>query len=512
MEAHEEAESPRDIISGASSLKSFLKLEPEKLRKKPLSKPLTFKEKWSQLLFNEEFADVHIRVGTDSNPKFNDENSNPRLVSFPCHKLVLATNSPFFWNLFKNDDLTVIRFVEFSSESIRIFLRFLYTEELHEKIWSSHEILLHILELAQKFQVPSLKWVCVQSFPKLLKLTSDNVFMIWVRAREYEELELEEFALKYICENAEKLLSGYPPRPFLDMDLQDLKCLLAKDELQTEELILFSVVVEWASNKCISRHWPVTGEMMRRVLKDAIYLIRFPLMTTHVFTNIVIPKGLLTADDVSKILRLMYLPSQFESDAECRDEKYPHETRIVKTQFNSKPRIKPGPLFTVSRFGSIGHEEREFGDRYYSLRFSCNKSIALVGFGFYGPGQFALKTVPVSSDKIQLDFQVNLRKFDGSLFTFAIAHKNIVLTKDLYRDCHKKLLVNFEYPVTIQPNIWYHVQYRIIGPSTSTGHEATRKTKTIVNCKGHGEVCFQFQGFSDQPDENQLPDLIFKFF
>lgn len=55
------------------------------------------------------------------------------------------------------------------------------------------------MELAQKFEVPALRQVCIQNLSQI-EVNAENAFNMWQRAREFEESEVEELAIRFISE------------------------------------------------------------------------------------------------------------------------------------------------------------------------------------------------------------------------------------------------------------------------------------------------------------------------
>ena len=103
----------------------------------------------------------------------------------------------------------------------------------------------------------------------------------------------------------------------------------------------------------------LSRQSVRRVLKNAIYLIRFPLMSTSVFTNLIIKTGLLSTDEIAKIYRLMYRQEESEVDGRLNN----NESR----SFSTKSRRKPGPVFTVNRFSSPSSQEQPCSDKFHTV-------------------------------------------------------------------------------------------------------------------------------------------------
>ena len=109
------------VVSRTSSLNHSLSLETLRQQKSEEVPPVfNGKNKWSRLLFSQDFSDIYIRISAAK----DDNDNKVKELLIPCHKLVLIVNSPFFWSLLKkSEDLDVIRFIDFSPEAIRVFLK-----------------------------------------------------------------------------------------------------------------------------------------------------------------------------------------------------------------------------------------------------------------------------------------------------------------------------------------------------------------------------------------------------
>lgn len=314
-------------------------------------------------IFNREFlSDVHFIVGKG--------NSQTR---FPAHKFILSVGSAVFNAMFNgllakansehnqtnetNDSNTEIELPDIEPEAFQALLRFLYLDEVQ----IGPETVMTTLYAAKKYEIFALEMACVD-FLKA-NLNPDNAFMLLTQARLFDESNLADLCLETIDKHTmDSLFSD----SFLDVDLDTLKLVLNRDTLRVREVSLFINVVRWAEMECTRRGLEVSGENKRKVLKEALYLIRFPLMNIEEFAMNVAQSGLLTDKEVVNLF-LYYTVASKPSVP------FPIEPRCCITSDEC----------TVSRFqrtecrwGYSGTSDR--------IRFLTDRPIFVIGFGLFG--------------------------------------------------------------------------------------------------------------------------------
>ncbi|UYV83904.1 BTBD2 [Cordylochernes scorpioides] len=250
--------------------------------------PSTINDRFESIFNKENLSDVHFIVGTGKYRR-----------KIPAHRLVLALGSPVFNSLF-NDSPTSssleIEVPEIRPEIFLIFLKYLYCDYLEIKI----ETLMPLMDIAKKYQVPSLKNHC-REFIKNLCLP-ENAFFWLMNVRDYDDHELTEFILKLICSNAAE---AFKNDDFTDIS-HDILCeLLKRDDLKMDEVDIFKLALRWAKAECIRQNLPAEPENQRQVLGAALFLIRFPLMRIKDFANIPAQSGIL--HDSEMITLFLYM-------------------------------------------------------------------------------------------------------------------------------------------------------------------------------------------------------------
>ena len=212
-------------------------------------------------------------------------------------------------------------------------LRYMYYDEVQLTTCNVPEVLF----LAQKYLIPSLAKICTEFVENNLTVENtlpvlDHCFLLGVSKG------LEKQCWSIIDKHASEVAEH---NQFLDIDHGTLTALLSRDTLVAKEMVLFRAAVKWAGHECQRLSIPLTVENKRKVLGDAFYSIRFPLMSMKEFTGEVAQSSFLSHEEVANI----YIG--FNSSFELCNVKFPTE-----------PRAKPvydlfeEPALRCSRFES----------------------------------------------------------------------------------------------------------------------------------------------------------------
>ena len=219
-----------------------------------------------------------------SDVKFSMKDSNSdrqQSVVIPAHKYILSISSSVFFAMFYGEMAEpgdTIELPDCDSESFLELLRFVYYDEV--KLTGSNVI--QILYLAKKYLIPSLSDECTEFLLKLL--SADNVFSVLPTADMYEEASLVEKCWEMVDENTEDAMNS---EAFLDITHEMLCSFLERDTLAVLEVDIFKAVDRWAEHQCKKQQREVSGEEKRKILGDAVNLIRFPLMKQEEFASVV---------------------------------------------------------------------------------------------------------------------------------------------------------------------------------------------------------------------------------
>ena len=273
------------------------------------------------------------------------------------------------------------------------------------------------------------------------------------------------------------------------VDYQTLELILGRDNLRADETVVFTAAVGWAKAECTRQGRDTSSQQCRDVLGDALYLIRFPIMTPSDFANGARQSGLLSQQEIIDIL-LDFTTKQ--NDPNLR--------------FSTSYR-KPRTLMCCRRypkvvFGWVPNAPCE------SLQFSVDKPIFVAGFGLYG-----------SHDK---EYSIDLM----------LKHNGVVLRQKGCDIAHlnddsktKTVPVLFDKPLRIAPNTRYTVTLVMmptppenlifVMPSAPGGfHYYTGVSGPSLIT--HGDLNFSFtnsdiDGNRTTVEKGQIPEILFYF-
>ncbi|XP_071794212.1 BTB/POZ domain-containing protein 1-like [Asterias amurensis] len=425
------------------------------------SSKTSVKERFAFMFNNEILSDVHFLVGKGMNTQ-----------RIPAHKFVLSVGSAVFDAMFNGGMATTSNEVELPDVEPAAFLallRFLYSDEVQ----IGPESVMTTLYTAKKYAVPALESACVEFLKK--NLSADNAFMLLTQARLFDEPQLANLCLETIDKNTTE---GLQAEGFTDIDLDTLTVVLERDTLGIRESKLFSAISRWAEHEAIRQQYPATSENKRKVLGNALKLIRFPLMTVEEFASGPAQSGILTDREVvSLFLHFTVNPKP-------------------STEFPSNPRCcLTGKEQTVNRFAQA---ESRWGYSGTSdrIRFQVNRRIFVVGFGLYGsihgPADYAVNIQIIHGDTDVILGQNDTGfSCDGSESTFRVMFKE---------------------PIEVQPSISYIASATLKGPDSHYGTKGMRKV--VHESVSNGKVVFQFTYASGNNngtsvEDGQIPEVIF---
>ena len=215
--------------------------------------------------------------------------------SFYAHKFVLATCSAVFYAMFYGDlaeKNSVLHLPDADEESLREFLRFLYTDQCN----LTPETAMKIMYLAKKYIVPSLTQKCVDVVQASME--PENVVTVLEHSIQFDEKEMEKKCWEMVDLHTSKVVIS---DTFNDISQGTLINLLQRDTLNIREIALFQAVLKWCESGCSKNGLDVTAENKRALLGDAIYQIRFTAMSQKEFAQHASSSGLLTAEEIVPI-------------------------------------------------------------------------------------------------------------------------------------------------------------------------------------------------------------------
>ncbi|KAH8388270.1 hypothetical protein KR093_002318 [Drosophila rubida] len=419
----------------------------------------TVLERNAAMFNNELLSDVRFIVGSDFD-------FDP-IQTIPAHKYILATGSSVFYAMFYGglaENKEEIKVPDVEPTAFLTLLRYLYCDEI--KLEPEH--ILATLYAAKKYIVPHLARACVNYLE--VKLTAKNACLLLSQSRLFEEPELMQRCWEVIDAQAEMAVKS---EDFVDIDLKTFESILSRETLNCKEIHLFEAALNWAINACEKMSIDETSQNKRRVLGQALHLIRIPTMTLEEFANGVAQTGILTSQETID----MFL----------------HFTAKEKPNLSFPTRSRAGLKTQVChRFQSCAYRSNQwrYRGRCDSIQFSVDRRIFIVGFGLYGSSTGAANyNVKIELKRLGRTLAENDTKFfsDGSSNTFHVF---------------------FENPIQIEPECYYTASVILDGNELSFfGQEGMSEVLM-------GNVTFQFQCSSESTNGTgvqggQIPELIF---
>jgi len=155
-----------------------------------------------------------------------------------------------------------------------------------------------LMYAANKYMLPKLVRECGRCLSDGLNV--DNVIEVLEQSLLFNDKELQSKCLEFIGNNAKVVLTG---SEILSASPQTMDSILNVDELSVKEIVVYETCIVWAKHQLQSQI-PTenpTDEMIREVLGDLLYKIRFPSMKLTEFAEIVQGNNILTAEEKASI-------------------------------------------------------------------------------------------------------------------------------------------------------------------------------------------------------------------
>lgn len=415
----------------------------------------SIRERNAVLLNNEFMADVYFVIGQENK------------IRIPAHKYVLAIGSSVFYAMFfgglaSNSEEIEIPDVE--PVAFMVLLKYLYCDEIDLEA----DTVLAVLYAAKKYIVPHLARSCVRFLET--SLSAKNACVLLSQSRLFEEPELMQRCWEVIDAQAEEALTS---DGFADIDFDTLQTVLARETLNAQEKVIFESACRWAEAECVREDEEPTPENQRKVLGEALLLLRIPAMTLEEFANGAAQSGLLTLEETNEIF--LYYTAQ----------KKPSLNFPIVKRKGLMPQC-------CHRFQSSAYRSNQwrYRGRCDAIQFAVDKRIFIAGFGLYGSSsgaaEYMVRIELKRNGTVVGERETNF-KSDGSSSTFPVWFSN---------------------PIQIEPEVYYTACVILAGDELSYfGQEGMSEVAV-------SRVTFQFQCSSDSTNGTgvqggQIPELIF---
>ncbi|XP_046331117.1 BTB/POZ domain-containing protein 6-like [Haliotis rufescens] len=288
------------------------------------------------MLTSEDSYDVSFLVGKEE-----------KLVR--AHRYVLMSRSCVFHAMLcgplaEKEDIKV---PDVEEETFTEMLRYLYTDTSS----LTAENVTGVLYLAKKYAVGVLERLCVTYL--VSSLTAENACVILEQAHVFDEEELFDRALKFIVQNGD--VAG-----FTGLCGSCFHRVVSAEEFIATDDTAFSAALSWAEAECKRQGREITPENKRLVLGDTVYEVDFTLMDMKLFAKTVVPSGILSGDECTKLLCYLISP----------------DTDVAP--FKMKSKLNMGVALYADRIHT-GHCQEDS-----SIIFSCSEDIRLTGLWAFG--------------------------------------------------------------------------------------------------------------------------------
>ena len=315
--------------------------------------------------------------------------------------------------------------------------------------------------------MPHLAQLCVEYLET--NVDASNACLLLSHSRLFEEPELMQRCLDVIDSQALQTLQS---DSFTGIDYQTLEQILGRDNLRVDETIVFTAAVRWAEAECTRQGRDTSPQQCREVLGDALYLIRFPVMTPSDFADDACQSGLLSKEEIIDIL--LYFTAKKNKP---------------KPQFSTISRA-PRMLRCCPRFSHTAMDW-SYDALCESIRFSVDTTITLAGFGLYG------------SCRCHTNYNINI----------TLKHNGVILRQkhhDIYCDGSRKTVsVLFDSPLRIEPNAHYTAILVVEDPTPARAYYGTCGAPRV----SYDDFNFNFMdsniGGNTMVASGQIPEILF---
>ncbi|XP_055353033.1 BTB/POZ domain-containing protein 1-like [Paramacrobiotus metropolitanus] len=242
-------------------------------------------------LSSKEFSDVQFTVGQDFGP--------PKL--FQAHKYVLCLRSSVFCTMFygslpeKGEE--PIDIPDVVPNAFENMLRYLYTDTVYLGVGDVCQTFM----CADKYDVPLLMEKCCQFVSA--HLSTLNCLTLLKHGVEFHAEEIVESCLDFIDKNADEVV---PEDDFTVIGQELLVLMLQRDTLLTEEHNIYSAVERWALKACDSHNLDASVANRRQILGEALFLVRFPLLSNTQLADGPVKSGLLLESEIRDLYQYKF--------------------------------------------------------------------------------------------------------------------------------------------------------------------------------------------------------------
>lgn len=334
-----------------------------------------------------------------------------------AHRLILSMRSEVFEAMLfgpmsTTDDAVVIEDIDPSI--FEMLLSYIYTDDVEITV----DDVMPCLYAARKYMLDGLVRLCADFLSQ--HITEENVCLIHQQACLYQLDQLSARCFAYIIKKAKQL---FDRDSLLDLPVESIHNILTDEQLFTDELSNFQLLMKWSQHHCTSQELTPTGPKRREVLGEALFDVRFPLMTAEEFANFVAPTDVLTKDEQLQMYFFL-ITKKTVSDGSVAG-------------FISVPRLSSPLMLDFSGVKTKATAENADG---YNISITCSHDMKIVSLEY--------EEEPHSCD---LDCTIEAVDNDDTTHVTTIKHYCVHIDK--------KMVVAADFVFFAGRRYWIHLQY-----------------------------------------------------
>ncbi|XP_055351472.1 BTB/POZ domain-containing protein 6-A-like isoform X2 [Paramacrobiotus metropolitanus] len=240
-----------------------------------------------QTLTSGEFSDVRFTVGRHFGP----------VKTFEAHKHILAMRSSVFRAMFygslPENCAVPIDIPDFMPDAFANMLSYMYTDEAENL---NADNVFHTMNCADKYDVAPLVQICLSMIYSQLDV--DNCLFALEQAVQWHADTIVEKCWRLLDEKTEEILRS---DHFTCIRQDTLRTILQRDTLSAGEQDIYSAIERWATEACKRNNMEPSAANRRQMLGEALFLVRFPLLTAAQLSDGPATGGLLSETELLSI-------------------------------------------------------------------------------------------------------------------------------------------------------------------------------------------------------------------
>ncbi|XP_033725452.1 BTB/POZ domain-containing protein 6-like [Pecten maximus] len=304
----------------------------------------TLIESFDHLLTSGIASDVTFIVGEERN-------------RISAHRLVLLSRSPVFYAMLEGPmaEKGEITIPDISSETFKLFLRYLYTDTID----LTDRNVVPVLNVARKYCVDILVSLCGEFFAK--NLTVDSACVLFEQSHVFVMESLRQQCLQFILNNAPGVLRS---ATFTDLCLNCMTCISGSDDLKVVENGVYEAIIRWSEAECGRQNIKATAGNRRDVLGETLYNVRFLHLEEDFLLRRICSDMVLRSDDLVDIINHKK-----------------NNKPLLSEKLNAKRRSSFP--WRISRIGIVKHGQWTLMPTDEGISFKSSVDLYMFGFGSF---------------------------------------------------------------------------------------------------------------------------------